>query len=47
MYTSIDKVADKIERQILSAKDSVTGKKKGGERASERLLSEVSGGRNQ
>jgi ribosome hibernation promoting factor len=47
MYTSIDKVADKIERQILSAKDSVTGKKKGGERASERLLSEIGGGRNQ
>jgi putative sigma-54 modulation protein len=38
MYASIDKVADKLERQILSLKDSVTGKKKGAERASERLL---------
>jgi putative sigma-54 modulation protein len=38
MYASIDKVIDKIERQILSAKDSVTAKKKGAERASERLL---------
>jgi putative sigma-54 modulation protein len=40
MYTSIDKVADKIERQILSAKESVTGKRKGAERASEHLLSQ-------
>ena len=38
MYASIDKVADKIERQILSAKESVTGRKKGAERASQRLL---------
>ncbi len=37
MYASIDKVIDKIERQILSAKES-NGKKKGGERASQRLL---------
>lgn len=37
MYASIDKVIDKIERQIVSAK-KVTDKKKGGERASERLL---------
>ena len=41
MYASIDKVVDKIERQIVSAKDSVTGKKKGAERASQRLLSDV------
>jgi putative sigma-54 modulation protein len=39
MYASIDKVADKIERQIRSAKESETGKKKGGERASEHLVS--------
>ncbi|HZU84442.1 MAG TPA: ribosome-associated translation inhibitor RaiA [Polyangiaceae bacterium] len=32
MYASIDKVIDKIERQILSAKDSVASRKKGGER---------------
>jgi putative sigma-54 modulation protein len=38
MYASIDKVIDKIERQILSAKDAITGKKKGAERASQRLL---------
>jgi ribosome hibernation promoting factor len=41
MYASIDKVIDKIERQILSAKDSVTAKKKGAERASEHLLPDV------
>jgi putative sigma-54 modulation protein len=41
MYASIDKVIDKIERQILSAKDHVTGKKKGAERASAKLLPEV------
>src|SRR3974377_56059 len=45
MYASIDKVIDKIERQILSAKKSVTGKKKGGERASQRLLPELGEGR--
>ncbi|HXX67583.1 MAG TPA: ribosome-associated translation inhibitor RaiA [Polyangiaceae bacterium] len=37
MYASIDKVIDKIERQIASAKGSVTAKKKGAERASQRL----------
>ncbi len=42
MYASIDKVIDKIERQILSAKESVGAKKKGAERASQRLLPEVS-----
>lgn len=38
MYASLDKVCDKLDRQIRSAKESVTGKRKGGERASERLL---------
>ena len=42
MYASIDKVSDKIERQIVSAKEVVTAKKKGGERASEHLLPDVS-----
>lgn len=41
MYASIDKVADKIERQILSAKEAVTGRKKRGIRASQRLMSGV------
>jgi putative sigma-54 modulation protein len=38
MYASIDKVIDKIERQIVSAKEAVAGRKKGAERASQRLL---------
>jgi putative sigma-54 modulation protein len=38
MYASIDKVTDKIERQIVSAKEAVTSKKKGADRASEHLL---------
>ncbi|MGD0527668.1 MAG: ribosome-associated translation inhibitor RaiA [Polyangiaceae bacterium] len=38
MYASIDKVLDKVERQIVSAKEAVTAKKKGGERASQHLL---------
>jgi putative sigma-54 modulation protein len=37
MYASIDKVIDKIERQILSAKGSATGRKKGADRAAEHL----------
>jgi putative sigma-54 modulation protein len=41
MYASIDKVIDKVERQILSAKDHVTGKKKGAERASAKLLPDL------
>ncbi len=41
MYASIDKVIDKIERQIVSAKGSVTAKKKGAERASSHLVSEA------
>jgi ribosome hibernation promoting factor len=44
MYASIDKVTDKIERQILSAKDAVTGKKKGAARASEYLVPGVAKG---
>jgi putative sigma-54 modulation protein len=40
MYASIDKVSDKIERQIVSAKEVVT-RKKGGERASQHLLPDV------
>ncbi len=36
MYATIDKVADKIERQILSSKRGTS--KKGGERASQHLL---------
>ena len=39
MYATIDKVIDKIERQIHSAKDSATRKKKGAERAAEHLVS--------
>jgi putative sigma-54 modulation protein len=41
MYASIDKIIDKLERQIASAKGSVTAKKKGAERASERLPSDL------
>ena len=41
MYASIDKVIDKIERQILSAKEHVTGRKKGAERASAKLLPDL------
>jgi len=41
MYASIDKVLDKVERQILSAKEVVTAKKKGAERASQHLLPDV------
>jgi putative sigma-54 modulation protein len=43
MYASIDKVLDKIERQIVSAKEAVTGRKKGAERASQRLLPDAGG----
>jgi hypothetical protein len=41
MYASIDKVSDKIERQIMSAKGSVSAKKTGGARASLKLLPDV------
>src|SRR5271170_4351752 len=37
MYASIDKVVDKIERQIVSAKGSLTAKKKGAGRAAAHL----------
>jgi putative sigma-54 modulation protein len=39
MYASIDKVIDKIESQIRHSKSH--GQKKGGERASQRLLPDV------
>lgn len=41
MYASIDKIIDKLERQIASAKGSLTAKKKGAERASERLPADL------
>jgi putative sigma-54 modulation protein len=41
MYASIDKVTDKIERQIRSAKEAVTAKKKGGDRAAQHLSGDV------
>jgi putative sigma-54 modulation protein len=41
MYASIDKVTDKIERQILSAKESIKAKKKGADRAAEHLSGDV------
>jgi putative sigma-54 modulation protein len=42
MYTSIDKVLDKIERQVLSAKEAVTGRRKGAERAAAHLARDTS-----
>lgn len=41
MYASIDKVADKIERQVLSAKESVKTRRKGADRASEHLSVDI------
>jgi putative sigma-54 modulation protein len=41
MYASIDKVIDKIERQIVSAKGSVTARKKGADRASAHLPADL------
>jgi putative sigma-54 modulation protein len=41
MYASIDKVTDKIERQILSAKESVKARFKGGDRAAQHLAADV------
>jgi putative sigma-54 modulation protein len=38
MYASIDKVIDKLERQIRGNKGVTTARKKGAERASEHLL---------
>jgi ribosome-associated translation inhibitor RaiA len=41
MYASIDKVVDKIERQIVSAKGSVSAKKKGADRAWQHLPADL------
>jgi putative sigma-54 modulation protein len=41
MYASIDKVVDKIERQILSAKESVRARRKGADRAAAHLAGDV------
>jgi putative sigma-54 modulation protein len=38
MYASIDRLIDKLERQIRAAKEVATGNHKGAERASDRLL---------
>ena len=43
MYASIDKVVDKLERQITSAKAQVNATKKGAERASQHLVTEDTG----
>ena len=43
MYASIDKVVDKLERQITHAKALLTATKKGAERASTHLISDDSG----
>jgi putative sigma-54 modulation protein len=43
MYASIDKVADKLERQIREMHGAASARKKGAERASERLLNDESG----
>ena len=41
MYASIDKVVDKIERQILSAKESIKTRRKGADRAAQHLPVDV------
>jgi ribosome-associated translation inhibitor RaiA len=41
MYASIDKVVDKIERQICSAKESIKTRKKGADRASAHLSTDA------
>jgi ribosome-associated translation inhibitor RaiA len=41
MYASIDKVVDKIERQILSAKESIKARRKGADRAAAHLAVDV------
>ena len=43
MYASIDKVVDKLERQITHAKALLTATKKGADRASTHLISDDSG----
>ena len=41
MYASIDIVTDKIERQIVSAKQALRSRRKGGERAAEHLAVDI------
>jgi putative sigma-54 modulation protein len=41
MYVSIDRVIDKLERQIREQKDAHAAKVKGAERASSRMLPDV------
>ena len=43
MYASIDKVIDKVERQIRTVKGATTARKKGAERANDHLLAEDTG----
>ena len=43
MYASIDKVVDKLERQITHAKALLTATKKGADRASTHLISDDTG----
>jgi putative sigma-54 modulation protein len=43
MYASIDKVIDKIERQIEAAKTSISARKKGAERAAAHLRFDPAG----
>ncbi len=38
MYASIDKLVDKLERQVRAAREVATANHKGAERASDRLL---------
>jgi putative sigma-54 modulation protein len=44
MYASIDRLIDKLERQIRAAKEVATGDHKGGDRASDHLLPHVEDG---
>lgn len=37
MYASIDRVVDKVERQVSSAKDAASSRKKGADRAADHL----------
>ena len=41
MYASIDKVIDKIERQILSAKEPIKGRRRAPSAPLEHLLADV------
>jgi putative sigma-54 modulation protein len=43
MYASIDKVIDKVERQIRETKEVQAAKKKGADRASDHLVSDDAG----